>query len=178
MIETERLILRPFRIEEDREPFGALNADRRVADWLGGPLTRQQSDGLIDRINGHIVEHGFGFWAAELKAERRLVGAIGLQVVRAEALPLGPAVEAGWRLAYDVWGQGLVTEGASAALAWAFARLPIHEVVAFTGATNLRSQAVMRRIGMTADPARDFDHPRLAEDHPLRRHVVYAIARP
>ena len=83
-----------------------------------------------------------------------------------------------WRLAVDAQGQGLATEGAAAALAWGFANLPVGEILAWTGATNLASQAVMRRIGMAPDPSRDFDHPRLAPDHPLRRHVLFTARRP
>ena len=176
MIETERLILRAFR-DEDREPLAAINGDPRVYDWLGGPIGREQSDALIDRVNAHIARHGFGFFAAERKADARLIGMVGLQVLRPE-LPPAPGVELGWRLAPGAQGSGLATEGAAAALAWGFANLDHEELIAFTAATNVRSQAVMRRIGMTHDPARDFDHPSLAEGHPLRRHVVFVARRP
>lgn len=176
MLQTERLILRAFR-DEDREPFAALNGDPRVGDWLGGAIDRAASDAMVDRINAHIAEQGWGLWAAERRGDGRLIGMIGLSTVKADALPVGPAVEMGWRLAAQAWGGGYATEGAKAALAWGFANLDVPEIIAFTAATNLPSQNVMRRIGMTPDPARDFDHPRLAEDHPLRRHVVYAAAR-
>lgn len=177
VIETDRLILRPWR-EADREPFAALNADPRVAEWLGGPIDRAASDAMIDRINAHISEHGFGFWAAERRADGVLIGMIGLGLVKPEALPVGPAIEMGWRLNHDAWGGGYATEGARAALTWGFETLQAPEIIAFTGRSNLRSQAVMRRLGMEPDPARDFDHPRLDQDHPLRRHVVFAIRRP
>lgn len=176
MIETARLTLRPF-VDGDREAFAALNADPRVGEWLGGTLDRAASDAMLDRIAAHLDAHGFGFWAAERKADSRLVGMVGLAVVKAEALPVGPAIEMAWRLIPEVWGQGLATEAAGAVLDWAFAHLPDDEIVAFTAATNLRSQAVMRRIGMVRAADRDFDHPRLAPDHPLRRHVVYAARR-
>lgn len=175
MIETPRLILRPFR-EDDRGPFAALNADPRVGEWLGGVIDRAASEALVDRLNAHIAEHGFGFWAAELKADGRLVGMIGLR--RQLDAPPAPCIEMGWRLAADVQGQGLATEGAAAALAWGFANLEADEILAWTAASNLRSQAVMRRIGMAPDPGRDFEHPALAEDHPLRPHVVYVARRP
>ena len=93
-------------------------------------------------------------------------------------LPAPGAIELAWRLHPDAQGFGLATEGAAAARDWAFANLSVDEIVAITADTNLRSQAVMRKIGMTADPARDFDHPRLAPDHPLRRHVMFAARRP
>lgn len=176
MIETDRLILRAFR-EDDRAPFAAINGDPRVNEWLGGPIGAAQSDAAIDRTNAQIAEIGYGFFAAERKADGRLIGAIGLQPIRAE-LPPAPGVELGWRLTPDAQGTGLATEGAAAVLAWGFANLDRDELIAFTAHSNLRSQAVMRRIGMRHDPARDFDHPVLAEDHPLRRHVVFVAKRP
>jgi RimJ/RimL family protein N-acetyltransferase len=176
MIETERLILRAFR-DDDREAFAAINGDPRVGEWLGGTIERAASDALIDRVNAHIAQYGFGAFAAERKADSRLVGAIGLMTLR-PGLPPAPGVELAWRLAPDAQGQGLATEGAAAALAWGFANLDRDELIAFTAATNVRSQAVMRRIGMRHDPARDFDHPALPEDHPLRRHVVFVATRP
>jgi RimJ/RimL family protein N-acetyltransferase len=175
VIETARLILRPFR-DADRDAFAALNGDPRVSDWLGGPIDRAASDAGVDRINGHIAEHGFGFWAAERKSDGRLIGMIGLKHMAAE-LPPAPAIETGWRLSPDAWGQGFAAEGAQAAVAWGFAHLPADEIIAITAIGNRRSQAVMRRIGMVEHPARSFDHPGLAEAHPLRRHVVYVATR-
>ena len=174
MIETDRLILRPFR-EDDRGPIAAINGDPRVGDWLGGPITRAQSDAFVDRVNAQIAEDGFGFFAAERKADGRIVGMIG---IRRNANPPAPlAVELGWRLAVEAQGTGLATEGAQACLAWGFANLDVDEILAWTAATNVRSQAVMRRIGMTPDPARDFIHTSLPEGHPLRPHVVFAAKR-
>lgn len=176
MIETERLILRPYR-ETDRDAFAALNGDPRVGAWLGGVQDRAAAEVTLDRINAHICEHGFGFWGAERKADGALVGMIGLSTVTAGALPVGPAIEIGWRLIPDVWGQGLATEGARAALDWGLAHLDMAEIIAFTARTNLASQAVMRRIGMNPAPERDFDHPRLALGHALRPHVVFVARR-
>lgn len=177
MIETDRLILRAFR-DEDRAPFAGLNGDPRVGDWLGGVIDRAASDVMLDRINAHIQDLGWGLWAAERKADRRMIGFIGLSTVKADALPVGPAIEMGWRLAHEAWGAGLATEGAKAALGWGFAHIDTAEIIAFTARTNLASQSVMTRIGMTADPSRDFDHPRLAPDHRLRRHLVFVARRP
>ena len=177
MIDTERLILRPFR-DEDREAFAAINADPRVSDWLGGAIDRAASNAMIDRIGLHIAEHGFGFFAAERKADRRLIGAIGMMVAgSAGVLPAGD-IELAWRLHPDAQGAGLATEGAAACRDWVYANLDADEIVAITAETNLRSQAIMTKIGMTRDPAKDFDHPKLAADHPLRRHVLFVLKRP
>lgn len=176
MIETARLILR--RPEDaDREAIFAFNADPRVAEWLAGPMTREQNDALVDRIQAHIDDKGYGFWAAERKADGAVIGLAGL-LTMGEDLPPGPALEIGWRFATQAWGHGYASEAASAALAWAFANTQAPEVVAITARTNLRSQAVMRRIGMAAEPWRDFDHPRVPDGSPLKAHVTFAAKRP
>jgi RimJ/RimL family protein N-acetyltransferase len=84
-----------------------------------------------------------------------------------------PCVEIGWRIAVSHWNQGFATEGARECIRYAFDELALAEVVAFTVPANLRSRRVMQKLGMSHNPADDFDHPRLPEDHPLRRHVLY-----
>jgi len=175
LIETERLVIRP-PLDRDRPAIAAINGDPEVGAWLASTLTREESDAMVDRVLAHIEEHGFGFWVAERKADRAVIGLIGLMAM-GEDLPPGPAVEAGWRLSPTTWGKGYATEGAQAVVDWAFDQLDAPEVVAITARSNLRSQAVMRRIGMVAEPWRDFDHPRLADDHPLRPHVTFSARR-
>lgn len=173
MIKTARLVLRA-PTDADRDAISAINADPRVGDWLGGVQNRASSDALVDRIGACIAAHGYGFWAAERKADGVLVGLIGLLPILADSpLPFASGVEIGWRLSPDAWGRGYAAEGAAAALAWGLANLDVAEIVSFTARSNLKSQAVMSRIGLRRDEARDFDHPKLAQDHPLRAHVVY-----
>lgn len=170
-LRTERLLLRRWR-REDREPFAALNADALVMEHFPAPLERGESDELISRIDAHFEEHGYGFWALELRASGELIGFAGLQVVSFEA-HFTPAIEVGWRLARGHWRRGYATEAARAALSFGFGRAGLEQVVSFTTVANERSRAVMRRIRMSHDPREDFEHPQLAESSPLRRHVLY-----
>lgn len=174
-LETERLILRPWR-EEDYAPFAALNADPRVTATLAGNLTREESDAFADRIAAHIAEHGWGLWAIEIKAGASFIGYAGLSRPRFVAA-FTPCVEIGWRLAFDQWRHGYATEAARAALDFGFEVLRLPEIVSFTTIGNARSRAVMERIGLAHDPAGDFDHPSLSPDHPLRPHVLYRKGR-
>ena len=176
MIETPRLILRPAE-DRDRPAIAELNADPRVGEWLSGPLDRAQSDALVDRIAAHIAEHGFGFWAVERKADGAVIGQAGLLAMGAD-LPPGPALEVGWRFSTASWGHGYATEAAQGAIDWGFANRDAAEIIAITARTNLRSQAVMKRLGMTYEPWRDFEHPRVPEDSPLRPHVTFSLKRP
>jgi RimJ/RimL family protein N-acetyltransferase len=174
VIGTDRLVLRPA-VDTDRDAIATLNGDARVGAWLGGVRSRAESDAFVDRVQAHEAEHGFGFWVVERQADTRLVGMTGVWWAPPE-MKMAPVVEIGWRFHPEAWGQGYATEAAKAALAYGFETLRLPEIIAFTARTNLASQSVMRRIGMSHDPVRDFDHPRVAEDDPLRPHVVF-VAR-
>jgi len=172
-LETARLVLRPW-VKEDYAPFAALNCDPRVTATLAGNLTRAESDALADRNAAHIQEHGWGLWAVEVKGGTPFIGFTGLSRPRFEA-PFTPCVEIGWRLAFAHWGHGYATEAAKAVVAFAFEELRLPEIVSFTTVSNIRSRAVMDRLGLTYDADGDFDHPSLAADHPLRPHVLYRM---
>jgi len=175
MIETDRLLLRPWD-RRDREPFARLNSNPRVMEFMPGRLSRADSDLLAGHIEDHFREHGFGLYAAKLRKDGQFIGFIGLAVPGFKAR-FTPCVEIGWRLSADYWGRGFATEGAKAVVRHAFEFLGLEDLVSFTVPANLRSRRVMEKIGMTRDPAEDFDHPNLPEGHPLRRHVLYRLRR-
>ena len=168
---SERLLMRPWR-ESDREPCAALNADPRVMATMGKQLTRDESDALADRIATHIESHGWGLWALEIPGKASFIGFAGLSRPPYET-PFTPCIEVGWRLAFDHWGHGYATEAGRVALGFGFTVLDLPEFVSFTTVTNQRSRKVMERLGLVHDTDADFDHPMLAKDHPLLRHVLY-----
>ena len=168
---TERLELRRWR-PADRAPFARLNGDPRVMEYFPALLTPAESNRMVELIEAHFNRHGFGMWAAELRSTGEFTGFIGLNIPTFDA-PFTPCVEIGWRLDPEFWGKGIATEGARAVLDHAFSVLALPEIVAFTVPANRRSRRVMEKLAMTHDPAGDFDHPRLPEGHPLRRHVLY-----
>jgi RimJ/RimL family protein N-acetyltransferase len=172
-LRTERLVLRRWR-RSDLEPFAALNADAEVMAHFPSTLDRAASDAAAAAADAAFDQHGFGPWALEAADNATFVGFTGLAVPRVEA-HFTPAVEIGWRLARAAWGHGYATEAATATLDDAFDRVGLRQVVPYTAAGNGRSQAVMQRLGMTRDPADDFEHPNLPAGHRLRRHVVYRI---
>jgi RimJ/RimL family protein N-acetyltransferase len=164
-LRTARLLLRRWR-EEDKEPFAALNADPVVMEHFPSTLTREESDALVERIEGHFGEHGYGLWAVE--TDGAFVGFTGLSWARFDA-PFTPALEVGWRLARSAWGRGYATEAATAAVQRGLQE--VDSVVSFTAAVNARSERVMQRIGMRREG--EFDHPRLPPGDRLARHVLY-----
>ena len=172
---TGRLLLRHWR-DDDRAPFAAMNADPRVMEHFPAPLSRLESDALIDEFEARFDPRGFGLWALERRDDGTFIGFTGLAAVPWEA-HFTPAIEVGWRLAPEAWGHGYATEAAREAVRFGFDDAALDEIVSFTVPANVRSRAVMERLAMTHDPADDFDHPRLPVGHPLRRHVLYRIDR-
>ncbi len=170
-LRTKRLTLRRW-LHADRRPFATLNANTTVMEHYPAPLTAAESDAFVDRIEDHFSQHGWGLWAVELAESHAFIGYVGLWPATFDA-HFTPAVEVGWRLGREYWGAGFAPEAASAAITDGFGRVGVEEIVSFTAATNVRSQRVMQKLGLRHDPADDFDHPAIPEDHLLRRHVLY-----
>jgi RimJ/RimL family protein N-acetyltransferase len=172
--ETARLRLRQWR-QSDREPFAALNADPQVMEFFPAPIGREVSDASIDAWQQQFGERGWSNWAVEEAVSQAFIGFVGLSVPR-RVLPFSPCVEIGWRLARAHWGQGYASEAARAALRVGFEQIGLAEIVSFTALGNLRSRAVMERIGLR-NAQQDFEHPGVAEGHPLRAHCLYRLRR-
>ena len=176
-IRTERLILRNWE-ERDRELVHRINSDERVMEFFPFRRSRAESDAKMDEWRAWIEADGYGFAAVEIAASGECIGFVGL--FDTEDLPSLPegTVEIGWRLAPEYWGHGYVTEAAEAWLAFGFETLGKSEIVSFAVAGNRRSTAVMKRLGMIADPVNDFDHPHVPDTHPhLKRHALYRLSR-
>ncbi len=172
-IETKRLILRTWQ-REDLSDFAAMNADPDVMRFFPAPLTANESGLLFERLIRHFELKGFGLFALELKSRPGLIGFTGLSTVTFTA-PFGEDIELGWRIMREYQGNGYATEAANAAKNYGFDVLGLKSLVAFTVPTNLPSRRVMEKIGMVHNPDDDFDHPRVPEHHPLRRHVLYRV---
>lgn len=173
IIRTDRLILRPWR-EEDLGLFAKINADPKVMEYFPSILSKEESDSLAEKIQKELTEKKYGLWAVEVSGVAPFIGFIGLHYQDFHAA-FTPCVEVGWRLDIQYWGKGYATEGAKAALNYGFKTIGLNEVVSFTAVQNMRSIAVMERIGMSHQESDDFDHPKLPEGRSLRRHVLYRI---
>ena len=173
MPRTDRLLLRRWRAE-DREPFARINADPEVMEFFVSPMTREHSDAFAHRIEAEFVDRGFGPWAVEEIGSGAFIGYAGLSYQTFEA-SFTPAFEIGYRLAKQSWGRGYATEAAREAVRYGFEQVGLAEVVSMTAVRNVRSQAVMNKLGMTRHPGDDFDHPRVPNGHPVQRHVLYRL---
>ncbi len=179
VLSTPRIRLRPWT-DADRAPFAAMTSNPEVMRHFPTLLTRGQSDAWIDRAMRKMADLGWGFWALDYLAPEastpQFAGFTGLNTPEPE-LPIGPCVEVGWRLSPAFWGLGLASEAARLALRAGFETLGLQEIVAVTTLRNLKSQAVMKRLGMQESPDDAFDHPSFPADSPERHCCIYRLPR-
>lgn len=167
-IRTPRLILRRWR-DDDLAPMAEINADPEVMRYIGdgSPRDLEQTAASIERWEEEWDDEGFGLFAVELLASGELAGMTGLSVP--EFLPeVLPAVEIGWRLGRQFWGQGYASEAAHATLEFALQDRGLDRVISIAQLGNDASENVMRKLGMT--PERDTTHP--VSGRPLRVHAI------
>ena len=174
-IRTERLLLLNWE-ERDRDLFHRINSDDRVMEFFPFRRSRAEADAVMDRMREEIARDGYGWTAAEIAATGECIGFIGLHQVEVPGLAAAGTYEIGWRLAPEFWGKGFASEGAGALLAFGFDQLSLNEIISFAVWSNVRSTAVMERLGMHRDPSADFDHPRVLDPH-LKRHLLYRLKR-
>lgn len=178
-LSTERLTLRAWT-DSDRGWFADLNADPVVMEHFPSTLTRAESDAFVDRVAASFEQHGFGLWAVEVAATGEFIGVTGLSVPRFHAAWMDeraeqPVVEVGWRLKRSAWGNGYASEAARTCIDFGFEERGLREIVSFTTLTNVRSQAVMERIGMSR--LAEYLHP-IPGQEPLPSVVYHLLARP
>jgi RimJ/RimL family protein N-acetyltransferase len=148
IVETERLLLRAFR-ESDLDAFAAMSADAEVMRYIGSGQTvdRNGTWRTMATFLGHWVLRGCGMWAIERQSDGAFLGRVGLHHP-----PYWPALEAGWVLAREAWGQGYAREGAAAALDFARRVLPPQRLVSFIQPGNERSVKVALALGARREP--------------------------
>lgn len=174
IIETERLILRQWR-DSDLQAMSDINQDPRVMEHFPATKTTEETKAFINGSKALFNEVGYCFYAAELKKTHELIGFVGIAPVY--EMPCTPAIEIGWRLGAKFWGHGLATEAAKAVINYAFNILELDELVSFTATTNKKSEQVMQRLGFSRCEQDDFDHPRIVDGHPLKRHMFYRLKK-
>lgn len=175
-INTARLILRQWQ-DKDIAPLTAINQDPKFFEFIASPLKNsEEAKDFINRANIYFKEHGFGWWAVEIKKSQELVGFVGLRKIDYD-LSFCPTIEIGWRLGSKYWGYGYATEAAKKVLEIGYTNFNLPEIVSFTIPYNIKSIKVMERLGMHRDLHGDFYHTALPKDHPMALHILYRLSR-
>ncbi|NOZ54860.1 MAG: GNAT family N-acetyltransferase [Gammaproteobacteria bacterium] len=173
-LETERLILKQWK-DSDYRVFTGMSSDPEVMRYYPSLMSRSESNEMADKIRSLISDKGWGFWAVEEKDDNKFIGFVGLHEPVPE-LSFSPCVEIGWRIRKEKWGKGFATEAAKEALNFAFEVLKLDKVYSFSTVKNQKSRAVMERLGMI-NTHKNFEHPEIPTDSPLRDHVLYEVRR-
>lgn len=160
--------------EDDILPFFEMCSDPRVMEYFPNILSFSETKGMIYRVIDSIEQYGCGFYAVDLLQEKRFIGFVGVMYQTMEA-PFTPCYEIGWRLGHQWWNRGLATEGAIRCLEHTFDNFDCHEIFSITPVQNVKSEKIMKKIGMQYHS--QFDHPKLRSTSPLLRHNVYFIER-
>ncbi len=171
---SERIGFRTWE-DSDQIPFGEMNRDPEVMEFMPSLLTQKESDKMVERIQTHFETFGFGLFAVELLAAEEFIGFVGFQQTRFEAA-FAPCFEIGWRLTPKVWGKGIATEAGLRCVTYGFGELELEKICSFTALANKRAQRVIEKVGLMK--IGEFDHPKLEEGNWLRKHVLYNIERP
>ncbi len=151
-----------------------MNSDLDVMRYFPAPLSRAESDRMVDRIERQFDERGYGLWAIEIAATGEFIGFAGLNPMP-DGVPGEGHSEVGWRLARGAWRQGYATEAGAAAIRVGIDEIGMGEIWSITAVVNKPSEAVMQRLGMQRSG--EFEHPRLDVGHELCRHVAYRTTR-
>lgn len=177
---TERLILRTWKAT-DIPLMATISQDPLVMEYFPATQDLSVTQALIDRMNLHYEKYGYALFAVEIKSTREFIGFVGLNHLTFDIphfTPGGlPIVEIGFRLSSKHWGKGYATEAAKAVLHYGFTELKLNEIISFSVTSNRRSWNVMEKIGLHHSEADDFDHPKIEDNSPLKRHVLYRLTR-
>lgn len=171
---SDRLGFRNWR-ESDFEAMCEMNADPVVMEYFPARQGAQESLAFIQRMQKQFEEKGYCYFAVEKKEDREFIGFIGLADQAFEA-DFTPCTDIGWRLKKGAWHKGYATEGAKACLDYAFDQLGLKEVLAIAPTVNLKSESVMKKIGM--QKVKIFDHPKLLNSSRLKKCVLYQKTNP
>lgn len=167
---TSRLGFRTWQ-SFDLDDFAAINSDPEVMRFFQKPLSREETQAMMDRMQRMYEERGYCYFAVDLLETKELIGTIGMGWKTFES-DFTPCVDIGWRIGKKWWNQGLATEGASACLNFA-QQNQIKEVVSMASIENTASIQVMKKIGMNF--WKEFDHPELKDFPDIQRCSLYRI---
>ena len=174
VLKTERLTLRGWR-QSDVVPFIAMSADHEVMRYFPALLSPDEAREYIADLQERFRKWGFGYWAVEAP-DAPFAGFVGLSRPKIDA-QFTPCVEIGWRLARQAQGKGYAKEAALEALRYGFEELGLKEIVAMVSPENAASCRVADRIGMTRNPADDFEYPNDDPNWTYRACVLYRLGR-
>jgi RimJ/RimL family protein N-acetyltransferase len=132
--------------------------------------TLAETEQFIKRMQQQCADKGYCYFAVDKLDDGAFIGFIGLSEKTFEA-DFTPCVDIGWRLARETWNNGYAYEGAKRCLDYGLLELGLKKIVAIAPVVNVRSEYIMKKIGMAK--VGDFLHPLLLNDERLKHCVLY-----
>ena len=171
IFKSKRLGFRNW-IDSDLIPFSKMNCDPAVMEFFPKTLTQEETKKFIERIKEHFIQNGFGLYAVDKLLNNEFIGFIGFMKQNFES-DFTPCIEIGWRISAENWNNGYATEGAKRCLEFGFKSLELTEIYSFTSKINIKSEKIMKKIGMKKTG--EFDHPKIEKKSQLKLHILYNI---
>lgn len=167
-LETERLVLRPFTMD-DVDGIHEVLGDPEIMTYYPAPFTRGKSRQWVAWNLASYRDHGHGLWVVESKETGRLVGDCGLIAQTVDGVR---EVEVGWHVHRLHQRRGLATEAARECCRYAFEELGLGRVISLIRPENVPSRRVAEKLGMTVEKET------LHGTAPPWPHLVYVLAAP
>lgn len=169
LFKTQRLGFRNWE-ETDLPSLHEINSDDAVMEIFPQKLSEEERSNFIVRMQRQFAEKGFCYFAVDTLEEKGFIGFIGISE-QTFAADFTPCVDIGWRLKRSAWNKGYATEGALGCLDFGFNRLGLEEIYALAPCVNIKSEGVMKKIGMNR--CKTFIHPKLLQHESLKECVLY-----
>jgi RimJ/RimL family protein N-acetyltransferase len=163
-LETERLRLRPYRLE-DLDHLHAMFSDPEHMRWYPAPFDREGTRAWLEYTLEQYEEVGFYLWIVEDRVSAGFLGTAGPAIRQVDGVQ---EVEIGWHTRPGRKGEGIAPEAGAAARDWAFANIEVDHLISLIRPENEPSRRVAEKIGMRVD--REVDY------HGFR-HLVYRVDR-
>ena len=158
----------------DLDPMAGISGSDEVMEFFPRPATFEETNNFIARMKRQMAENGFCYFAVDKLEDASFIGFIGLMLQDYKA-DFTPCIDIGWRLDLIAWNKGYATEGALACLDYGFNNLNLVSIYSTAPVVNVKSEAIMKRIGMRK--IKEFDHPRLLDDDRLRCCNLYLMTK-
>jgi RimJ/RimL family protein N-acetyltransferase len=171
LFKSDRLGFRDW-LPCDIKVISEINSDPDVMEFFPNLQSMQETFEFIEKMQKQLVAEGFCYFAVDRLDTGEFIGFIGI-LKQSFAADFTPCIDVGWRLKRKEWNKGFATEGAKRCIEFAFQQLQIEKVNAIAPVVNVRSERVMKKIGMKK--VKTFKHPKLAGNERLQECVLYEI---
>ena len=145
MIETDRMILRKFSIDDYQSVY-EFGSNVEVQKYTGDKILTSSIQAKIiikEVLFSDYKKYGYGRLAAIFKPENKIIGFAGLKY-----LPEFKETDIGFRFLPEYWGKGIATEVSMAIIRYGFEILKLENIIGIADPMNISSCTVLEKVGL------------------------------